>query len=89
MKDFNEHQLDYEKAKEDAYNRMGAPRGGAGKKAGETHLENWIKSHKKKAALEADLALVESVVEMSWIPANYDIGTNPKHIDGHYMVKVE
>ena len=27
MKEFNEHQLDYEKAKEDAYNHMGVPRG--------------------------------------------------------------
>ena len=83
IEDFNEHQLDYDKAREDANNRMGVPKGGVGKRAGETYLSNWLRTHKMKAALEADLALVESGVGMSWIPTNYEIEDNPKHLDGH------
>ena len=87
---FNAHQLDYVKALEDANNRLGIETAASVTKAvDESYIGNWHQRHKAKAALEADLALVERVVEMTWNPANYEMEENQEHLDGHYMVKVQ
>jgi hypothetical protein len=94
MRGYSAGQTDYQKALTNANDRLCVPKKRVLQKMESTYLSGWATSHQLKAALEADLALVRSVVEMTWIPDKYMPVTQPSKkpqssLLGYFEVKVK